>query len=62
MEAMRVLTKPQLKVISAVCTDLAVVTLVTMIGTRDQETLFTNAIYTILLVYLALSAEKIIET
>lgn len=55
------LTRPQLRVLSAMAADFAVVWLAALFTARDIKTLLTNAVFAIVSVYLALNAEKVIE-
>lgn len=52
------LTAPQLKVVSAVCSNFVVVWLAAMLGTRDPFTLTLNFLFAIVSVYLAIKAEE----
>ena len=54
------LTIPQLKVISALSTNLVLVWLVAMIGTRDPMVLLLNFLAAIVSVYFATKAEEAI--
>ncbi len=55
------LTKPRLRVFSAVCSNLTVFWLVTLLGARDPYILMGNFVYAVVSLYLAIRAEEIVE-
>ena len=55
------LTKARLKILSAIATNLAVVWTIAIFATNDFYILTRNILITILLVYLAIKAEEIID-
>lgn len=54
-------TRAQLKVFSAVCSNLVVVWLIAMVGTRDIFILIFDITFAILSWYLAVKAEEALE-
>jgi len=61
MESLRVLSRAQLKIISAVSTDLAAAGILTVFGTRDAKTLLASALFVTIMLYIANQSENIIE-
>jgi len=61
MESLRVLSRPQLKILSALATDLMAAGILSVLGTRDVKTLLTSALFVMILLYIVNGAENIIE-
>lgn len=61
MNYLEILTKSQLRVLSAVATNLAAAWLVTLLGTKDVLTLLSNAVFAIVCIVVALNAESLID-